>query len=383
MVNIIQDIILKGNNRPSYKNSIKFITIHNTGNSGVGANAKANANYMKSSTAINAPVSWHYTVDDKQIYQSLPDNETAWHCGDGNGANSGNMTSIGIEICMNKDGNYEKAELNACELVASLLKKYNLNIDKVVQHNKWSGKNCPQVIRGKVDGWSNFIKNVESFMKDNSKIEVKDVMEISQLNLNKLVELKVITSPEYWKNIKLNYLNSLVEKAIPFLNKNINNGIKEIGLAFKVLIDDNIIASPDYWENKLKEIKYLDQFIINLANKSSTILNRIVCAEARGEDEKGQILVCNVIMNRVKDKGFPNTIYDVVFQKNQFQPTRDGAYEKVIITDLNRSAVNKALSGIDYSQRALYFRTIKGAEGGWHEKSLTKLFDHGCHRFYK
>lgn len=88
-------------------------------------------------------------------------------------------------------------------------------------------------------------------------------------------------------------------------------------------------------------------------------------------------------MNRVSNKGFPNTIHEVVFQPNQFQPTRNGAYEKVSITESTRVAVKKALDGYDYSKGALYFRTVKGSENSWHERNLDKLFVHGGHVFYK
>ena len=43
-------------------------------------------------------VSWHYTVDDHEIYHHLPDDETAYHAGDGMEKNGGNMNGIGIEM---------------------------------------------------------------------------------------------------------------------------------------------------------------------------------------------------------------------------------------------------------------------------------------------
>lgn len=54
------------------------------------------------------PTSWHFTVDEKEIYQHLPLNENGWHAGDGG---TGNRKSIGIEICEN-DGDFEKAVAN-------------------------------------------------------------------------------------------------------------------------------------------------------------------------------------------------------------------------------------------------------------------------------
>jgi len=163
-MNIIQDLIPKGRkNRPGRVNPMKFITIHNTGNSNKGAGARNHANYLKGDVAANAPVSWHYTIDEKEIIQHLPDNEDGFHAGDGGG--NGNRQSIGLEICMNSDGDLLKATDLAAELTASLCRKHNIPIENVVQHNRWSGKNCPQLIRGgKPYSWDTFIGKVKAHL---------------------------------------------------------------------------------------------------------------------------------------------------------------------------------------------------------------------------
>ena len=112
------------------------------------------------------------------------------------------------------------------------------------------------------------------------------------------------------------------------------------------------------------------------------ILYRIAWAEARGEDDKGIILVVNVIMNRVNSPKFPNTIRDVIFQPRQFTPITNGAFDRATPDQCIKDAVHRALHGEDHSRGALFFRTIRGAEGSWHETALTALFDYGAHRFY-
>lgn len=126
-------------NRPGYPMTPKYITIHETANRSVGADALMHAKYVKNPTT-NA--SWHYTVDDKRIVQHLPTSENGWHAGDG-GNGPGNRSSIGIEICVNADGDYEKALQNAAWLTDKLMKEHNIPINRVVPHNHWSGKNCP------------------------------------------------------------------------------------------------------------------------------------------------------------------------------------------------------------------------------------------------
>jgi N-acetylmuramoyl-L-alanine amidase len=165
MVQIIQDLIPKGRrNRPGYKLNPRYVTIHDTANPGAGANAKAHAAYLKGAAAAAIPASWHFTVDDKVIYQHLPLSENGWHAGDGTNG-TGNRQSIGIEICENRDGNRAAAEANAAWLVAKLLKDHGLGLDRVKQHYDWSGKNCPRVLRGRKDGWKNFLAAVESHLK--------------------------------------------------------------------------------------------------------------------------------------------------------------------------------------------------------------------------
>ncbi len=157
-MNIIKEYIPQGRvNKSQLKMNPDYITIHDTGNKSKGADAKCHASFLKNT---NKEVSWHFTVDNKNIYQHLPTYEVGWHAGDGNG--KGNKKSVGIEICMNSDGDRYLAEQNAIELVAYLMGEYDIPIQNAVQHNHWSGKNCPQVIRARGNGWKDFIQEVKN-----------------------------------------------------------------------------------------------------------------------------------------------------------------------------------------------------------------------------
>lgn len=158
LANFETHLIPKNNktSRPQIKMNPRYITIHNTGNS--KADALSNSKYVDTAAGY---VSWHFTVDDKNIYQELPINETAWHAGDGSGP--GNMTSIGIEICEHVGQDWNKAKYNAIMLIVLLMKDLNIPIDNVVPHQKWSGKYCPRVILN--EGWSLFINLVKKEFK--------------------------------------------------------------------------------------------------------------------------------------------------------------------------------------------------------------------------
>ena len=116
------------------------------------------------------------------------------------------------------------------------------------------------------------------------------------------------------------------------------------------------------------------------------LLTRLVQCEAAGEDFEGKVLVANVVMNRVNSKKFPNTIEGVIFERNgsgyQFQPAGGKIY-RIKVSDQTRKAVDKALSGSDYSKGALYFVSTRYASTRWFDSHLTHLFTHGNHAFYK
>ena len=156
-VPIQQHIIPAGRrNRPGGRNPDAYITIHETGNTDAGADAEAHGKYLAGSAGEASLTSWHYTVDDHAIVQHLPDNETAYHAGDGAGG-PGNATSIGIEICVNQDGDFEAARANAAALVRLLMAEHGIPLANVVQHNHWNGKNCPATIRATPGAWEAFL----------------------------------------------------------------------------------------------------------------------------------------------------------------------------------------------------------------------------------
>ncbi len=140
--------------------AIEYITIHCTGNYQKTANAKSHAAYIYGGSA-GAKTSWHYTVDSDSIYQHFEDWQACWHAGDGNGP--GNTSSISIEICVNDKAGFKQACKNAAWLTALLLKRHNLGTNRIVQHNKWNGKNCPAELRSGAWGvtWDDFLSMVD------------------------------------------------------------------------------------------------------------------------------------------------------------------------------------------------------------------------------
>ncbi|MCD7745637.1 MAG: cell wall hydrolase [Lachnospiraceae bacterium] len=114
-------------------------------------------------------------------------------------------------------------------------------------------------------------------------------------------------------------------------------------------------------------------------------LLRIVEAEATGSDIVSKMMVAGVVLNRTKDSHFPDTIYDVVWQDSQFQPTTDGRIYSCSVTDETIEAVERVLSGEDYSQGALFFVARDSADLSnlyWFDSSLVWLFEYEGHDYY-
>lgn len=194
-LSIIRDLIPQGRaNRPDGSNPDTYITIHETGNYAEGANAAAHASWLKGDDAAGKKISYHYTVDDHSIYQHLTDDERAYHAGDG-GSGPGNATSIGIEICVNADGDFTQAKINAAALVRLLMKRHGIPLGNVVQHNHWNGKDCPKTIRATAGAWEAFQALCGGEASQDRDMELEAAVDV-------LAAAGVIDSPERWKALE-------------------------------------------------------------------------------------------------------------------------------------------------------------------------------------
>jgi N-acetylmuramoyl-L-alanine amidase CwlA len=156
---------IKQNLVPASKYSLKCphamtpvgLCIHNTAND---ASAKNEISYMVSNTA---QTSFHFAVDDIEVWQGLPLDRNGWHAGDG-ASGTGNRKHIGIEICYSKSGGekFTKAESNAIDLIVQLLKERNWTTAQVKKHQDFSGKYCPH--RTLDLGWERFINTIKERM---------------------------------------------------------------------------------------------------------------------------------------------------------------------------------------------------------------------------
>ena len=145
-------------NKTARKEKIKYIVIHDTGNKSKGADAMAHFNYFntgdrRSSADVFCDEKESLVVNDYNKYYT-------WHSGDGKGKRGiTNSNSVGVEICVNSDGDYDKAVKNAILAVRKLMNELEIPETRVVRHFDASGKLCPaSMSKDSWKAWNEFKK---------------------------------------------------------------------------------------------------------------------------------------------------------------------------------------------------------------------------------
>lgn len=143
------------------KQGIKYIVVHDTGNTAPYAGA---ITHMKYFSTTSRKASADFVVDDSNTIQ-LNDYRKyfTWHCGDGKGKNGiTNSNSIGIEICVDRGGNLALAHAKALYLIVHLMRELNLPLERVVRHYDASGKICPaHMSANSWEAWRDFKDNLQ------------------------------------------------------------------------------------------------------------------------------------------------------------------------------------------------------------------------------
>ena len=159
-----------------------------------------------------------------------------------------------------------------------------------------------------------------------------------------------------------------------------------------VLVDENcrvinianqITVIDDMMINEKKEEKKEEKLpIINYTEEEFNLLCRLIEAEAeaKGESYQGKIAVANVVINRVKDSRFPNTITNVIYAPRQFSPVSNGA----IYNTPSEDSVNAATAALygevqPEAKDAIYFwaKYVKKSNWIW-TRQLTGIIGNHC-----
>lgn len=126
---------------------------------------------------------------------------------------------------------------------------------------------------------------------------------------------------------------------------------------------------------------------VSLAKTTNTsdvqLMARAINGEARGEPYEGQVAVGAVILNRVKDSRFPNSISGVIYQPGAFTAVSDGQINATISEGSTvYKAAQDAINGWDPTSGCVYYFNPSTATNKWiWSRPLVKTI--GKHRFCK
>ena len=164
---------------------INWICLHFTANN--GDTAQNNADYFAREGGLNA--SAHYFVDTNEIWQSVKDSDTAWHCGRERGGSyyndCRNANSIGIEMCsIIRNGVYvipEATMKNAAKLTRELMAKYHIPVSRVCRHYDVTRKNCPEP----------WIRNPQLWEKFKTLLTEKEVEDMTEAQTRAIAKQEI------------------------------------------------------------------------------------------------------------------------------------------------------------------------------------------------
>lgn len=210
--------------------AIKYIVVHDTGNDDKGADAERHYLYFNGGDRDSSA---DVFVDDHQAIKVNDwDKYYTWHCGDGHGKYGiTNANSVGVEMCINSDSDYEKAFDRTVAVVKELMSVLGIDADHVVRHYDASRKDCPMSMSG--NGWARW---------NEFKKRIKEVDEVSREEFNELAaRVDALENKVGKKHEKYNYID-----------KNMPEWARD---DVKWMCDRDILVGNDRGELELSPIK--------------------------------------------------------------------------------------------------------------------------------
>lgn len=189
---------------------IRYIVIHDTGNTSAGAGADAHKRYFMTT---DRKASADYLVEENKIIK-LNDyyKYFTWHCGDGKGKYGiTNSNSIGVEMCINQGSNLQNTINNTIKLVYKLMKELNIPFYRVVRHYDASHKICPSSMHANNwDKWHRFLDSLSAYIDEQ---EAQDVILVEYNDSKKFLSTINLDGYNY---IKVRDIANLLGKKISF-----------------------------------------------------------------------------------------------------------------------------------------------------------------------
>jgi N-acetylmuramoyl-L-alanine amidase len=186
------------------------------------------------------------------------------------------------------------------------------------------------------------------------------ILYLSVININPAFAADLAGSYSETNNIPVNQ-----KMNVNYLNTDINN------------------SQSNEKNNEVLEVFKHDTQQLYITGEDIDLMAKLVSAESGGEPYAGKVAVASVVLNRTIDSHFPNTIKEVIFQKNAFSCVKNGKINASADQDCY-NAVYDAIRGHDPTNDALFFYNPAIATCHWMketQKVNEKIIGH--HTFFK
>lgn len=139
-----------------------------------------------------------------------------------------------------------------------------------------------------------------------------------------------------------------------------------------IIVVEKLEVNPSNIELEVKPI--INKEKTTMSNEEIELIALVTMAEAEGEPEEGKRLVIDTILNRVDHKCFPNTVSDVIYQKDQFTSMWNGRLNSCYASDDICKLVKEEVKSRKDSN-VIFFRTSRYSDYG------SPMFQVGHHYF--
>ena len=210
-------------------------------------------------------------------------------------------------------------------------------------------------------------------------IEVVDAAEDGSSAANVVEETLSLTAQVGTHYIVANDRYLYAEDGVILLNGSIAVPVRTLAKVFNLEVGFDNEEQAVLLNHQAGASAYLTRGAWFYNNDTLYWLSRIINAECGNQPLEGQLAVGNVIMNRLMDPRFPDSIYDVLFQKNQFTPASTGS----IMNEPNEASVIAAKLVMDGAQvvpTALFFN--RAGQVCYASRTREYVTTIGAHAFY-
>ena len=213
-----------------------------------------------------------------------------------------------------------------------------------------------------------------------SASHVAEVVDAGGANANVVTENLSLTARVGAAYIEANGRCLFVEGGVSTLNGSVAVPVRVIGQVYNLDVGfDSAQCTVILNHRPGVTLAYLLTADAYYGSDNVLWLSRIINAESGNQSMTGKIAVGNGVLNRVRSPLFPNTIYDVIFQKNQFSPAASGSIYRTPNAD-SVIAAKLVLEGVSVVPTALFFN--RAGVSCYASRNRTYVTTIGAHAFY-